>query len=94
MQKQMSEEEIYEQAKKSVGAKKGFYSNLGSWATVNIVLIIIWALTGRSGSLWFLWPLCIWGFLVLVNFMNVFVWPKTGDRASIEKEADKIRRQQ
>ncbi|MFC2070789.1 2TM domain-containing protein [Chloroflexota bacterium] len=94
MVKQMSEEEIYEQAKKRVVAKKSFYSNLGSWAAVNIVLVIIWALTDSGGYLWFLWPLCIWGFFVLLNFIQVFVFPGRSDKAAIEKEVEKIKREQ
>lgn len=91
---QMSENEIYELAKKRVEAKKGFYGNLGAWAVVNILLIIIWALTDYGGYLWFLWPLCIWGFFVLVNFFNVFVWPRKSDKTAIDREAEKIRRDQ
>ena len=60
MAKQLSEEEIYELAKKRVKAKKDFYGNLGGWATVNIILVIVWALTDVSGHPWFLYPLCIW----------------------------------
>ncbi|UCH43123.1 MAG: 2TM domain-containing protein [Dehalococcoidales bacterium] len=91
---QMSENEIYELAKKRVEAKKGFYGNLAAWAIVNSVLVIVWALTDRGGYLWFLWPLCIWGFFVLVNFVQVFVLQGRGDKASIEREAEKIRREQ
>ncbi len=91
---QMTEEEIYEQAKKRVEAKKGFYGNLGAWVTVNVVLIIVWALTSNGGYLWFLWPLCIWGFFVLVNFVQVFILPGRGDKEAIEREAAKIKRNQ
>ena len=91
---QMSENEIYELAKKRVEAKKGFYGHLGAWAAVNILLIIVWALTDHGGHPWFLWPLCIWGFFVLINFFNVFIWPGKGDKTAIDKEAEKIRRQQ
>jgi len=91
---QMSENEIYELARKRVEAKKGFYNNLGAWAVVNILLVIVWAFTNSGGHPWFLWPLCIWGFFVLVNFMQVFVWPGRGDKTAVEREADKIRREQ
>jgi fatty acid desaturase len=92
MANQMSEEEIYELAKKRVKEKKGFYSHLGSWAAVNAVLIIVWALTDFGGYPWFLWPLCIWGFFVLLNFFQIFVFPGGDDKTAIEKEAEKIRR--
>ena len=95
MSKQMSEEEIYELARKRVKAKKSFYTNLGSWAAVNTLLVIIWVLTERGGGyMWFLWPLCIWGFFVLLNFFQVFVFPSTSEKHAVEKEAEKIRKNQ
>jgi len=94
MVKQASEDEIYEVAKKRVKAKRGFYGHLGSWAVVNAVLVIVWALTDQGGYMWFLWPLCIWGFFVLVNFIQVFVFKPKLDKAEIEKEAERIRREQ
>ena len=94
MASQVSEDEIYEVAKKRVKAKKEFYGNLGAWAVVNILLVIIWALTTPGGYMWFLWPLCIWGFFVLVHFIQVFVFKPKPDKAAIEKEAEKIRREQ
>jgi hypothetical protein len=59
MAEQLSEEKIYEEAKRRVKARKDFYGHLGAWATVNAVLVIVWALTDRGGYPWFLWPLCI-----------------------------------
>lgn len=54
MANQMSEEEVYEVAKKRVKAKKDFYGHIGAWAIVNIVLVIVWALTTPGGYMWFL----------------------------------------
>ena len=93
MAQQMSEEEIYEEAKKRVKAKKEFWGNFGSWAAVNIVLIVVWALTTPGGYMWFLWPLCIWGVFVLLHFMRAFVFLEKSDRTAIEKEAEKIKRE-
>jgi hypothetical protein len=89
----MSDEEIYEEAKKRVKSKKDFYRNLGSWAVVNVVLVVIWALSG-GGHPWFLWPLGIWGVFVLSHFLRVFVWERRSDRNAIEREAEKMRREQ
>ncbi|UCE97755.1 MAG: 2TM domain-containing protein [Dehalococcoidia bacterium] len=61
----MTDEQILEEAKKRVKAKKDFYGHLGAWAVVNVVLIIVWALSDR-GYPWFLWPLCTWGTFVLL----------------------------
>jgi hypothetical protein len=94
MVKQLSEEEVYEIAKKRVKAKKDFYGNLGAWAIVNIILVIVWVLTDVSGYPWFLYPLCIWGAFVLIHFVQVFVFKPKSDIGAIEKEAEKIKREQ
>ena len=87
-----TDEKIYEEAKRRVKAKKDFYGHLGAWAVVNIVLIIVWALSAR-GYPWFLWPLCVWGAFVLLNYFNVFVFSKKSDVKEIEKEVEKIKRE-
>ena len=94
MAKQLSEEQIYEEAKKRVKEKKGFWRNFGTWAAISIILIVIWALTGRGGHPWFLWPVGIWGVFVLFHFLRVFVFERKSDRSAIEKEAERIRREQ
>ena len=93
MTSQISEEEVYQLAKKRVKAKKKFYSNLGAWAVVNAVLVIIWGLTTPGGYMWFLWPLCIWGFFVLLDFIKTFAFKPHLEKEDIEKEAEKIRRE-
>ena len=93
MAKQMSEEQIYEEASKKVKEKKGFYGSLATYVIVNAVLIVIWALSGQ-GYPWFLWPLGIWGVFVLGHFLRVFVFERRSDRQAIEKEAEKMRREQ
>jgi len=37
----------------------------GSWASVSLILFVIWALSGGGGNLWFLWPVGICGALLL-----------------------------
>ncbi len=94
MVKQLSEEEVYEIAKKRVKAKKDFYGNFGAWAIVNIILVIVWVLTDVSGYPWFLYPLCIWGAFVLIHFVQVFIFKPKSNIVAIEKEAEKIKREQ
>jgi hypothetical protein len=92
MPTEMSEQEIYEEAKKRVKKKRDFYKNLGAYVTVNIVLIIVWALSGRD-SLWFLWPLCIWGAFVILNFIDTFLLHRgASEKAAIEKEVENIKK--
>ena len=102
MPTEMSEQEIYEEAKKRVKAKQGFYRHLGAYLAVNIVLIIVWALSGGfdtysgdwTGGKWFLWPLTIWGVFVVINFLEVFVFKASiqGEKASIEKEINNMKK--
>jgi len=93
MANQTSEEKIYEEARLRVKAKRDFYGHLTAWAIVNVILIIVWALSSR-GYPWFLWPLCIWGVFVLFQYLRVFVFERKSDKAAIEKEAEKIRKEQ
>ncbi|MFC1874706.1 2TM domain-containing protein [Chloroflexota bacterium] len=95
----MSEQEVYEEARKRVKAKRGFYGHLGAYLVVNAILIVIWALSDAdmgTANMWFLWPLCIWGAIVLINFLQVFVF-KTSigrEKADIDKEVEKIKKEQ
>jgi hypothetical protein len=93
MTKQMSEDEIYEQASKRVKEKKRFYSGLVTYLIVNAVLIVIWALSGR-GYPWFLWPLGIWGIFVLGDYIRIFVFEKKPDEEAIKKEVEKMKKGQ
>ena len=94
MATQMSEEQIYEEAKKRVEAKRGFYIHLTAYVIVNAMLVIIWAFVAGRGYPWFWWVIGGWGIGVLFNFLEVFIWPKRGNRAAIEKEVEKIKREQ
>ena len=94
MANQTSEEQIYEEARKRVKAKRDFYGHLTAWAIVNAILIVVWALTTPGGHPWFLWPLCIWGVFVLLHYLRVFVFERKSDRSAIEKEVERIKREQ
>ena len=93
MANQMSEEELYERARKRVEEKKGFYTHLIAYIAVNILLIIIWAVTG-AGFPWFVFPLGGWGIGILFHFLGVFVFSRPSDweRREIEKEAERLRK--
>ena len=94
MPAQMSEEEVYEVAKKRVKAKRDFYTHLVVYVVVNIMLVIIWAFPAGRGYPWFWWIIGGWGIGVMFNFLDVFVWQRRGDKVAVEKEAEKIRREQ
>ena len=94
MSKQMSEEQIYEQAKQRVEARKGFFIHLIVYICVNILLIIIWAFVAGAGFPWFIFPLVGWGIGLLFHGLGVFVLGQKSDSAAIAKEVEKIRREQ
>lgn len=94
MANKMSEEQVYEEAKKRVKAKKDFYIHVALYICVNIFLIIIWAFASGGGFPWFIFPLGGWGIGIVFHFLEVFIFERKMDTTAIEKEAEKIRREQ
>ena len=90
----MSEKAIYEQAKKRVEEKKGFYVHLTVYVLVNALLVIIWAFPGGGGYPWFLWPMGGWGIGILAHFLGVFLFSRRSrwERREIEKEIERLKR--
>ena len=91
MPTQMTEEEIYKEAKRIVEEKRGFRTHFIIYLCVNALLVIIWAFTSR-GFPWFVFPLGGWGIGVLFHFLNVYVFSGEADTREVEKEAEKIRK--
>ncbi|MXO05171.1 2TM domain-containing protein [Flavobacterium sp. HBTb2-11-1] len=78
MERNLSDEEKYIQAKKKVENIKGFYGNLISYILVNAILIFINLYTSPN-YLWFFWPLLWWGVGVVFHGLKVFeVFPGMG----------------
>jgi hypothetical protein len=95
MSNDVSEKEIYEEAKKRVEAKKGFYTHFAVYIVINTMMVLIWAFASGGGYPWFLWVLGGWGIGIVFHFLGVFVFSKqtARDRRAIEKEAEKIRKE-
>jgi hypothetical protein len=93
MAMKMTEEQIYEEARKRVQEKRGFYSHLAAYVIVNIFLFLLWYFSGR-GFPWFVFPLGGWGIGLIFHFLGVFVFQTVECGESIEKEAAKIRERQ
>ena len=95
MTKGMSEEETYEAARKRVKDKRDFYGHLIAYLIVNSILILVWTLSG-GGYPWFVWCTGPWGIGVVFHFLAVFVFPTSAakEKQAIEKEAEKIKREQ
>lgn len=94
MSAQMSEEEIYREARKRVEEKKGFFIHLSVYIIVNIMLVIIWAFPAGGGYPWFLFPLGGWGIGLLLHSLQVFAFSGRTDweRRAIEREVEKLRK--
>jgi hypothetical protein len=94
MSAQMSEEELYKEARKRVEEKKGFFIHLSTYIIVNIMLVIIWAFPAGGGYPWFLFPLGGWGIGLILHFLQVFVFSGRTDweRRAIEREVEKLRK--
>ncbi len=69
----MENREGYENARKRVEAKIGFYIHLTVYVAVNVLLIVINFLTSPQ-YLWFKWPLFGWGIGLFFHAMSVFVF--------------------
>jgi hypothetical protein len=75
---------VYEQARKRVEAKIGFYIHLAVYVGVNVLLIAINLIT-FPGYFWFKWPLMGWFIGLFFHGMSVFVF--SGRRFREIKEA-------
>lgn len=90
----ITDERIYEEARKRVKARRDFLFHLGAWVLVNIILLIIWATVGDRHEVWFVFPLGIWGAFVALHGLNVFFFSRKSDISAIEKEAERIKKEQ
>lgn len=96
----MNEQEILNQAKKRVKAKKGFYGHLSAFIAVGAFFLAMNLLTydAKDPALWFFFPMLPWGIGLLIHYFTVFGLP--GNRALSQKweeeemarEMDRLRR--
>ncbi len=93
MSTQSNEDEIYQKARKRVEEKKGFYAHLAVYLVINILVVIIWAVTSFGRYAWFIFPVGGWGVIVILHCLFVFVFNKDArwEKKAVEKEAEKIR---
>lgn len=71
MSKKREQEELYILARKRI-ERRGFYVHLGLYIVLNLILAIVWGFTGK-GFPWFVFPLSIWGIVILLHFLGVTV---------------------
>jgi len=83
----MDDQNHYQLARMRVQQLRYFYTHVGVFVFVNVLLILINLLTDPA-SLWFYWPLFGWGIAVAVNAFIVY---GTGGIMGKEWEERKIR---
>jgi hypothetical protein len=68
--------------------RRRFLSSLGTYAIVNAVLWLIWALTGHdtSGFPWPAWVSAIWGFFLVLHGLRAFGLRRPITEADIQRE--------
>lgn len=67
----MNDTEPYRQAKWRVACLRRFYTHLATFFIVGGALFFICVATG--GGLWIFWPLGIWGFILAVHAVRLFL---------------------
>jgi uncharacterized membrane protein len=87
----MNDEELRAKAVRRVEAKRGFYSHLGVYVAVNLLLVGIWATTG-AGYFWPIWPMLGWGVAIVIQAWATFARPSVTESA-IQREIDRLRKQ-
>lgn len=92
----MQDEQAYQDARKRVEARIGFFIHLAVYVVVNAILIVI-DLTTSPNELWFYWPLLGWGIGIAFHAAKVFLPERCAaciDRW-VERETEKeLRRRQ
>jgi hypothetical protein len=95
MSPEMTDKEMYDAAVKRVQEKKGFFIHLTIYIVINLLLVIIWFVTG-SPFPWFIFPLAGWGIGLIFHALDVFVFSTHTDweKRQIEKEMEKMKKGQ
>lgn len=88
--KNLSEEELYNLARKRVKRKREFFSHLTSYFVVCTGLGILNYFTS-PGYLWFLWVVFGWGIGIVNHGIGLYRFLNFDDSA-VEKEIEKLRK--
>jgi hypothetical protein len=88
-------DEVYAAARRRVRRRMGFYRHLWTFVTVMALLLIIDIITGVD-EFWVQWVALVWGIVLAVHFLNVFVFDsilgREAERRMIEREVRKRER--
>jgi hypothetical protein len=87
-----SEDDDYRAARRTVRKRMGFFKHLSTYVSVLALLLILDIVTGPDGF-WVQWVALIWGIVLALHFLNVFVFDtvlgREAEREMIERELRK-----
>ncbi len=91
MPEELTQEEIYNLARKRVEEKKALLIHVVVYVVVNALLVVIWWVSGSSYP-WFVWPLAGWGVGLIFHILGVFIFNREmgWEKKAVEKEAEKM----
>ncbi len=86
----LSHEELRRRSEKRAEEMIGFYTHLGIYIIINLLIFLIWLFTsGPSPFPWFIFPLFGWG--IFAHFIGVYKATNLRERMT-EEEYDKLKR--
>jgi len=84
--------EEYRRARRLVRRKMGFFRHLTTAISVLLLLLVVDIATG-PGEFWVQWVALVWGIILFLHFLNVFVFDavigREAERRMIERELRK-----
>lgn len=89
----MNNSEKYNEAKRTVAKKMGFYRHLLTYIVV-IALLVVINLTTSPKYLWFIWPMAGWGIGIFSHYIRVFLSSGRMMDRMIQRELEQIDEQE
>ena len=80
---------VRDRALKRLKKRRDFYGHLLFYMLVNAFLVAIWALTGRDGFFWPVFPIVGWGIVLVMNGWDALRSDQFGEGA-IRREINRI----
>jgi hypothetical protein len=87
----MDDTDLEKVARKRVQMKRGYMVHLLLYLSVNLMLFIIWNVTGR-GYPWFIWPLAGWGIGIVANTIVVVMELVAPEERAVQRELRRLHR--
>lgn len=86
----LSDEELYQLARKRLALKKAFFIHLLVYIAVMLLLIVI-NRSFSSSSIWFIYPLLGWGIGVAIHGATIYSSISSTSNHKIQREINKIK---